>query len=161
MSAATAAPAKEKSAPTQASENVHYIFQEAMRSYEKALKTGIQLQEESVNIWKDLLTKLGSPDELQDRMESFTSNIFPEARKRLEEIMEMFNRNSSQTLDLVQKSMGIYQATNMTDAERRIQELIESSLTTLRMNVHTALNTNAKIISSWKDMVDRFSPASK
>ena len=37
------------------------VFHEAMRSYEKALKSGIQLQEGSVNLWKDLLTKLGSP----------------------------------------------------------------------------------------------------
>ncbi|HYY29658.1 MAG TPA: hypothetical protein VE860_17070 [Chthoniobacterales bacterium] len=46
------------------------VFHEAMRSYEKALKSGIQLQEESVNLWKDLLTKLGSPEELQAKRNS-------------------------------------------------------------------------------------------
>ena len=44
-----------------ASATTDEVFHEAMRSYEKALKSGIQLQEESVNLWKDLLTKLGSP----------------------------------------------------------------------------------------------------
>jgi hypothetical protein len=38
------------------------------------------------------------------------------------------------------------------DAQRRVQDLIESSLTTLRVNVHSALNTNAKIITSWKEL---------
>ena len=33
----------------------------AMRSYEKALKSGIQLQEESVNLWKELLTEARLP----------------------------------------------------------------------------------------------------
>ena len=52
---------KKESAAT--SEAINELFHEAMRSYEKALKSGIQLQEESVNLWKDLLTKLGSPEE--------------------------------------------------------------------------------------------------
>ena len=43
-------------------ETIDDVYHEAMRSYEKALKSGIQLQEESVNLWKDLLTKLTTPD---------------------------------------------------------------------------------------------------
>jgi ribosomal 50S subunit-associated protein YjgA (DUF615 family) len=137
------------------------VFHEAMSSYEKALKSGIQLQEESVNLWKDLLTKLGSPEELQGKLESMRAEAFPQARKRMEEFVETFNRASSQTIDLFEKTLGVYQASSVTDAQRRVQDLIESSLTTLRVNVHSALNTNAKIIDSWKDLVDRFGPAVK
>jgi hypothetical protein len=45
--------------------------------------------------------------------------------------------------------------------QRRVQDLIESSLSTLRVNVHSALNTNAKIIADWKELVDRFGSAGK
>ena len=143
------------------SNTVNELFNEAMRSYEKALKSGIQLQEESVNLWKDLLTKLGSPEEFQAKLESMTADAFPQARKRIEEFVETFNRTSNQTIDLFEKTLGFYQATSVTDAQRRVQDLIESSLTTLRVNVHSALNTNAKIIASWKELVDRFGPAAK
>ena len=54
---------------------------------------------------------------------------------------------------------GVYQATSVTDAQRRVQDLVETSLSALRVNVHSALNTNAKIIASWKELVDRFGPA--
>jgi hypothetical protein len=74
------------------SEAIDKVFQEAMRSYEKALKSGIQLQEESVNLWKDLLTKLGSPEEFQAKLESMTADAFPKARKRMEEFVEAFTR---------------------------------------------------------------------
>src|SRR5271167_1617507 len=72
--------------------------------------------------------------------------------KRGEEFVETFNRMSNQTIDLFEKTLGVYQATSVPDAQRRVQELIESSLTTLRVNVHSALNTNAKIIASWKEL---------
>jgi hypothetical protein len=67
----------------------------------------------------------------------------------------------NQTIDLVEKTLGVYQATSVTDLQRRVQDLIESSLRTLRGNVHSALNTNAPIIASWKELVDRFSPPVK
>ena len=148
--------------PTAAtSETINELFHEAMRSYEKALKSGIQLQEESLNLWKDLLIKLGSPEELQAKLESMRADVFPEARERTEEFVETFNRMSMQTIDLFEKTLRVYQATSVTDAQHRVQDLIESSLAALRVNVHSALNTNAKIVASWKEIVDRFGPAAK
>ena len=146
---------KATAATSEAIETIDEVFQEAMRSYEKALKSGIQLQEESVNLWKDLLTKLGSPAEFQAKLESMTADAFPMARQRMEEFVETFNRTSNQTIDLFEKTLGVYQATSVPDAQRRVQDLIESSLSTLRVNVHTALKTNAKIIASWKKLMDR------
>src|SRR6201987_5251015 len=87
-------------------ESFDEIFREALRNYEKALKSGIQLQEESVQVWKDLLTKLGSPEEFQARLESLNGGVFPAARKRMEEFLETFTRTSNQTVDLFEKSLG-------------------------------------------------------
>jgi hypothetical protein len=41
------------------------LFKETMCSYEKALKSAIQLQEETVNLWKDAFTKLCSSKEFR------------------------------------------------------------------------------------------------
>jgi len=150
-----------KKATAATSETVAELFHEAMRSYEKALTAGIQLQEESVNLWKDLLSKLGSPEEFQAKLESMRADAFPQARKRMEEFVETFNRTSNQTIDLIRKTLGVYQATSVPEAQRRVQDLIESSLTALRTNVQSALNTDAKIITDWKELVDRFGPAAK
>jgi hypothetical protein len=149
------AEANKKSAAATA-ETIDEVYQEAMDSYEKALKSGIQVQEESVHLWKDLLTKLGSPEEFQAKLESMTADAFPKARQRMEEFVETFNRTSNQTIDLFEKTLGVYQATSVPDAQRRAQDLIESSLAAVRVNVHSALNTNAKIIASWRELVDRF-----
>jgi len=70
----------------------------------------------------------------------------------MEEFVETFNRTSNQTIDLFEKTLRVYQATSVSEAQRRVQDLIESSLATLRVNVHSALNTNAKIIASWKEL---------
>jgi hypothetical protein len=130
------------------------FFQEALRSYEEALKVGIQLQEESVNLWTDLLSKLGSPQEFQAKPESMTAHAFLKARDRMEEFVGTFNRTSNQTIDLFDKMLSTYQGTSVLDAQRRVQDLIESSLTALRVNLYSTLNMNAKIIADWKELVD-------
>jgi hypothetical protein len=150
---------KEPTAAT--SETFNEFFHEAISSYEKALKSGIQLQQESVSLWKDLLTKLGTPEEFQAKLESMTADAFPKARERMEEFVETFNRTSKQSIDLFEKTLGVYQAASVPDAQRRLHDLIESSLTALRVNIHSALSTNAKFITNWKELVDRFGPAVK
>jgi hypothetical protein len=69
-----------------------------------------------------------------------------------EEFVGTFNRMSNQTIDLFEKMLGVYQATSVPDAQRRVQVLIESSLSALRVNVESALNMNANIIDSWKEL---------
>jgi hypothetical protein len=81
--------------------------------------------------------------------------------KRIEEFVETFYCTSNQTIDLFEKTLGVYQARSVPDAQRRVQDLIDSSLSTLRVNIHSALNTNAKIIASWKELVVRFGPVGK
>jgi exopolyphosphatase/pppGpp-phosphohydrolase len=81
-----------KKATAATPETVAELFHDAMRSYEKALTAGIQVQEESVNLWKDLLSKLGSPEEFQTKLESMRADAFPQARRRMEEFVETFNR---------------------------------------------------------------------
>ena len=80
------------------------FFHKALCSYEKALKSGIQLQKESVNLWKDLLTMLGSAEEFQAKLASMTADAFRQARKRMEEFVETFNSTSDQTIDLFEKN---------------------------------------------------------
>jgi hypothetical protein len=91
----------------------------------------------------------------QAKLESMTKDAFPKARERMEEFVETFNRTSNQTIDLFDKMLGIYHATSVPDAQRRVQDLIESSLTALRVNLHSTLNMNAKIIADWKEFVDK------
>jgi hypothetical protein len=79
----------------------------------------------------------------------------------MEEFVETFNRTSNQTIDLFEKTLSVYRATSVPDAERRMHDLIESSLAALQVNVHSALDTNAKIIADWKELVDRFGAAVK
>ena len=101
-------------------------FTEAMRTHEKTLKSAVQLQEESVKLWKDVLTKLGSSEEFQAKL------AILQARKRMEECVETFNRASNQMLDLIERTLSAYRTSRVSEAQRRVQKLLPRFADVLR-----------------------------
>jgi len=158
--ATTSQKSKEKEAsPGQTT--INEVLQEAMLSYEKALKSGIQFQEESLNLWKDLLAKMGSPSTLKYQLEMLNSEVYAESRKSLEEIVANFNRSSSQAMELFQKAFSVSPTASFKETQDQLQELVENSLSNLRLNVQAALSMNAKIINSWKEIASNLAPIAK
>jgi len=144
-----------KTATTTAADSAQDLFKDAIKLYEEALKNGIQLQEESLQLWKDMLAQVGTPDELQKKIDKMTGGVFPESRKKMEEILKVFQDNTSQSMDLFNKAMGVCQASSWEDGQGRVQDLMESSMAAMRTNVHTILDTNTKMMASWQDLVEK------
>ena len=175
-STATANKQKDKEAPP--TQTINEVLQEAMISYEKALKSGIQFQEESVQLWKDLLAKIGSPETLKSQLELLNSEFYADTRKSLDAIMATFNRSSRQAMELFQKAFrDLAGATpfsvggaavppgiptmSVKETQDQLQEMIENSISNLHSNVQAALSMNAKILNSWKEIATNLAPASK
>lgn len=144
--------------PTQ---NVEEILQESIGTFEKTLKSGIKLQEDTLNLWKDALPKLGSPEEFQAKLEAIAGEAFPAARQQMDEVIETLTRAGKQTLSLAEKTAGVYQAPSLPEAQRRLQDVTETCFAVVRENVQVALDANTKFVSSWTGLVSRFVPATK
>lgn len=141
--------------PTSTTEASQDVLKDAIKFYEEALKSGIQLQEESLDMWKDFLKQLGTPEELREKLEAMTGGVFPESKEKLESVLKAFQENSRQGMELCNKAMTVCQSTSMVEGQARFQDLMESSLTTMRSNVHTVLDTNSKMMNSWNEMVEK------
>jgi hypothetical protein len=111
---------------------VGQLFNEGLRSYEKAVRSNLELQKECIKLSKEVLAKFGTPEEFKANVESLSAAGVLNTRKRVEEFVD--------------------------EAQSRVQDLVESSLDVQRTTIDTILNTNAKVIGLWKDLVDRVTP---
>ncbi len=141
--------------------NIDEILRESKDNYEKALKSGIELQEETINNWKDVLKKLGSPEELQAKLEQITAELVPAARKQMEEVVETLSRTSNQVLSLSEKTVSVYKAPTLPEAQLRLKDLTESYFAVARENLKIAFDANARVIGYWSDLMGRLVPAAK
>jgi len=132
-------------------ETINEVFHESMRGYEKVLKTGVELQEQSIRLWSDLLAKLGSPEQFQSKVAELNADFLPAFRKQLEEVLGASNLVSNQSVALLRKSTGLLEATSIPDAQRRLQDYLEALMGATRVNVHLALNTTARLMNFWNE----------
>jgi hypothetical protein len=144
--------------PTQ---NVEEILRESIDGYERALKSGIKFQEDTVNRWKDVLPKLQSPEELRAKLEELSAEVVPAARKQTEEAVATLSRTSEQVLSLSEKTLSVYKASTLEDAKSRFQELTDSYFAAARENLKIAYDANARVLGYWSDLIGRFAPAAK
>jgi len=146
---------------TASPETINEVFHESMRGYEKVLKTGVELQEQSIRLWSDLLAKVGSPEQFRSKVEELNADFLPAFRKQLEEVLGASNLVSNQSVALLRKSTGLLEATSIPDAQRRLQDYLEALMGATRVNVHLALNTTARMMNFWNESAMQSAPSSK
>ena len=125
------------------------LFEEAFKSYEQALKTGIKVQEDNVKMWKDLLSKTSSPSDFQAKFTEMAEDVLPTAKKRMNEAFKMVEQNTKMSVDLMQQAMEACQPGTMDETQNRLRGLWESSLAASRTNVQSVMKANQQILDAW------------
>ena len=143
------------------SQKIEEFLRESTETYEKALTSGINLQEDTINLWKDALRKLGSPEKFQAKLEEITTNLIPAARKRMEEVVETLSRSGDQALSLCEKTASVCKAPTLLEAQHRIQDLTESYFVFARNNLKITFDANTRVIGYWRDLMGRMVPVAK
>jgi len=129
------------------------IFEQAVKNYEQALKTGLKLQEESGKMVTDLLNQATSVEDWQKKVTAMTKEVIPTAQKRMNECVGLIEQNSKTSLDLLKKAVDASLVPPGPDAQTRWVELWESSLGTLRDNAKALTDINTKVVDTWIEFV--------
>ena len=65
---------------------------------------------------------------------------------------KLFQDSAKQCSEVFTKTMGLYQSSSIEQGQERLQDLMESSLSVLRNNVHSVVDANAQFMKSWDDL---------
>ena len=141
--------------------NIEEVLRESIDNYEKALKSGIKFQEDTINRWKEVLTKLQSPEEFRAKLEELSAEVVPAARKQLEETVATLSRTGEQVLSLSEKAVSVYKSPTLEEAKSRFQDLTGSYFAAARENLKIAFDANARVLGYWNDLAGRFAPVAK
>lgn len=129
------------------------LFEQALKNYEQALKTGLKLQEDSVRVWTGLLNQATAPQDLQKRIKALADEIIPQTQKTIEESLKLVEQNSRTSIELLKKAATAAQATTLQDAQSRFLTFCEASLNAVRDATVAVTQANAKAVESWMGYV--------
>ena len=141
------------------------LYEQAMKSYEQALKTALKLQEDSVKVWTGLLNQPAAPQDFQKRVKALTDEAIPQTQKNIEDNLKLVEQTSRTSIELLKKAAATAQATTVQDAQSRFLNFCEASLTAVRDTTVAVTQANAKALESWvgyvRKSVEPVTPAAK
>ena len=125
------------------------LFEQAFKSYEQALKTGMKMQEESAKVFSDLVTQATSPQDWQKQMKSATDDFIPQTQKSVDEGLKLIEQTSKSGIELLKKAVAVGQPATAADAQAKILGLWEASLNAMRETAVAITQAHNKAIESW------------
>jgi len=131
------------------------IFDQALKNYEQALRTGLKVQEEAGKYWTKMLNQAASPQDLHKQITSMANDVIPATQKSMESCLNLLEQNSRATVDLMKKGLETAQVTNLSEGQSRLMEFCESSLKSLKSNAQAIADINTRAIDSWISLVKK------
>lgn len=133
------------------------LFDQALKNYEQALRTGTKVQEEAVAYWTKLFNQAAARPGLQDQLASVANNVMPPAQRYMEGCLTILEMNTRASVDLMKKGLEAMQTTNVADSQSKLMEFFESSLKSVKSQSQAVVDLNAKATDSWLSMIKKAS----
>lgn len=128
----------------------------AMKNYEQAVRAGLKIQEEAGRWWSNMLANPAINNDWQKRftgMSALAQGFVPLAQKRMEDVVDLMEKNSRTTADLMKKAVEAAQAPAIADSQAKWLEFWTSSMGAVRTNTEAMTQIGSKAIDSWIDYV--------
>jgi hypothetical protein len=140
---------------TKMQSNVTELFDQAIETFDSALRTGVRIQEEATKWWTDMINEADSLQELQMRTRVMMNEAMPAAQKSVDQAMKLIDRTYRTSLDLLKKAFETGQSESIYEAQMKTQELWEATLAALRTNAQAIVQVNAQAMESWAEFAHR------
>jgi hypothetical protein len=150
--------AKEKQIMKEQEKPVIDMADKAMKNYEQALRTSLKLQEEAMRCFSHMFNQTPYPQDWQKRFTNFTaltSEVMPLTQKRMEEVLELMEKNSRTSAELVKKAVDAVQTPVPAESQAKWMEFWTSTMGVARSNAEALTQISARAIDSWIDFVRR------
>lgn len=135
----------------------------ARKNYEQAMKTGLKMQEEASKWWSTLFSPTGamfspaafSPDWQKQfsTMTGMANSLVPLAQRRMEDMMDLMEKNSRTSAELMKKAVDAAQTPAVAESQAKWMEFWTSSMGAVRSNAEAVSQISTKAIDSWIDFI--------
>lgn len=132
--------------------NMSELFDQAIETFDSALKTGVRIQEEATRWWTDMLRESDTLQELQHRAQSMMMEALPTTQKNVDQYIKLLDKTYHTSIELLNKALQATQSESISDAQQRIQEFWEATFTALRTNAQAIVQVNSRTMEAWSEM---------
>ena len=121
------------------------LFQQAMGSFETALRAGMKLQEESTQRCVEILRDVGSPLEWERTVPVKVTKAIAAMQQNVDQSIRFMNENAQQTVDLMETALQMHQTDS--DAGDEEDYFWTYALNSMQTNAQIIRQANARVMN--------------
>lgn len=137
--------------PTQSQEFVADACRQAAETFNRTLQIGVELQEQNVRFWTDLLSEGAA--QARARWEKAAADAAPFHRRNVERFQRLVDEQSKQSLSLLRKSIEAGQVRNPADACEKLSSVWREAFDAIRDSADAVAKANAELFQSWSELM--------
>lgn len=141
--------------------DVSKLFEEAVKSFDTAVKTGVQIQQDLTRVWTDALAKVDPMRGSDARTQAFMDQAIPTAQKSVEECLKLIDKATQSSLELMRKAISGGAIQSVPELKTRTQEVWEMSLNALKTNAQAMADANSRMLEAWMQLGSQTAKAAK
>ena len=137
---------------TATNHNPSDLFQQAMGSFESALRTGMKLQEESTQRCVEILRDVGSPLEWERTVPAKVTKAITAMRQNVDQSVRFMNESAQQTVNLMELAV---------QAQRRGPEACDEetcfwtyAVNAMQVNAQIIRDANSRVLEAWGQLAE-------
>lgn len=131
------------------------MFDQAVRSCEQALRTGVRLQEDAARWWTNFLQQSSYTQDWHRQMSSVVSQAIPTAQRNLEESLRLVDQSCKTGLNLLKRAVDAPRTNAASDMHFQVQEIFQSSINVMQSNMQAITESQARVMESWTEFMRR------
>jgi len=126
------------------------LFQQAMGSFETALRTGMKLQEESTQRCVEILRDVGSPLEWERTVPAKVSKAIEAMQQNVAQSIRFMNENAQQTVNLMEMALQMHRSNS--DASEEDGNFWTYALKAMQTNAQIIQQANSRVLEAWGEL---------
>ncbi len=149
---------KEKNGNYDQTQAFSELAETARKNYEQALRTGLKFQEEAWQSWCAMVNQSPFGTDWQKRYANVfgaANSLVPAAQKRMEETVELMEKNARLGAELMKKAVDAAQTTVVAEGQAKWMDFMKTSLEAAQYNVEAAMRINSRAMDSFLGFVQK------
>jgi hypothetical protein len=126
------------------------LFQEAMESFETALRAGMKLHEESTHRCVEILRDVGSPLEWERTVPTKVTKAIQAMQQNVDQSIRFMNENAQETVRLMQMALRNHQENS--DGNEEESYFWTYAVNAMQSNAEIIRQANARVLESWGEL---------
>jgi hypothetical protein len=129
------------------------IFDQAVKGYEQALRTGVRLQEDATRWWTSIFQQTSCTQDWHKQLSSVVSQAIPTAQRNLEESLRLVDQSCKTGFNLLKRAVDAPRVNAASDVQSQMQDIFQSSLNVLHSNMQSFTESQARVVESWTEFM--------